>query len=141
MHRFELSLPQGKYIEDVPAAAVTIPEENDFVDAPNRLRLNWVKSRRDRHLPHIRRELLLDLSSMEWNPSFGQYLPHLARSIQTSLKWELAEEVLFKATKDKSLMQPLHEVVTKIALVIEKHDNHNSFYEELCDVAGLQNKL
>jgi hypothetical protein len=147
-HCFELSLPQGKYITNVPAAVVTIPEEEDFVDAPQRLRLNWVKSQRDRHLPHIRSELLRDLSSMEWEPSFSQYLPNLAKSIQTSLKWELAEEVLFKATKDKALMQPLTEIVAKFADVIAKDDsakkgtnNHTAFYEELCDVAGLKSKL
>lgn len=142
-HCFQLSLPQGKFITDVPAAVVTMPEEKDFVDAPQRLRLNFIKSKRDRHLPHVRSELLKDLSSMEWEPSFGQH-PNSEKSIQTSLKWELAEEVLFKAVKDEALMHPLNEVVENFERVIEEDDssekgtnNYTSFYKELCDVVGL----
>ena len=139
---FELSLPKGKYLTNVPAAVVTMPEECDFENAPQRLRVNHLKSNRDRHLPRVRSELLKDLSSMEWKiSSLIQHLPNLSKSVQKSLMWEVAEEILFKATP--ALSDPPKEILAKFARVIETDDlaktstnNFTSFYDELCTIAG-----
>lgn len=142
-HCFELSLPKGKHLTNVPAAVLTIPEEADFVGAPQRLRASHLKSQRDRNRPQVRCKLLKDLSSMEWKlSSMAQYLPDLPKSIQTMLLWEVAEEVLFHASKDNDLMHPPKEVVAKFAKLIEKNDlakkstnSFASFYDELCAIA------
>eukprot|EP00985_Skeletonema_marinoi_P019524 scaffold11236_cov211-Skeletonema_marinoi.AAC.2 len=139
---FELSLPKGKYLTNVPAAVVTMPEDCDFENAPQRLRVNHLKSNRDRHLPRVRSELLKDLSSMEWKiSSLIQHLPNLSKSVQKSLMWEVAEEILFKATP--ALSDPPKEILAKFARVIETDDlaktcsnNFTSFYDELCTIAG-----
>ena len=140
---FELSLPEGKHLTNVPAAVVTLPEEADFVGAPKRLRANHLKSQRDRNLPKVRSRLLRDLSSMEWKlSSLAEHLPDLSKSIQTRLMWEVAEEVLFDAAKDNDHTHPPRETVVKFAEVIEKYDlakkSTNNFavmYEELCTIA------
>jgi hypothetical protein len=141
---FELSLPKGKYLTNVPAAVVTMPEDCDFENAPQRLRVNHLKSNRDRHLPRVRSELLKDLSSMEWTmSSLIQHLPNLPKSVQTSLMWEVAEEVLFSCSKDNALSDSPKEVLAKFARVIGTDDlaktstnNFTSFYDELCAIAG-----
>ena len=143
-HCFELSLPRGKCISGVPAAVVTLPDENDFVDAPLRLRLDFIKSQKGRLLPHKRDALLFDLSSVQ-NIALGQHLPPEENS-RRSLKWELAEEVFFKANKQKVLDHPLNEVVAKVTRLIESDDCSQdadtfvSFYEKLRDVIGLNSE-
>ncbi len=138
---FELSLPKGKYLTNVPAAVVTMPEEADFVDAPQRLRVNHLKSQRDRYLPQVRSKLLNALSSMEWKLSLlGQIVPNLPKRIRTSVMWEVAEEILFNATENNVLKHTSKEVVAQFARVFEEDDlakkNFTSFYEELCAIAG-----
>ncbi len=137
---FELYLPKGKYLTNVPAAVVTMPEEADFVDAPQRLRVDHLKSQRDGHLPQVRSKLLKALSSMEWElSSLGRIVPNLPKKIQTSLMWEIAEEILFTATENNVLKSPSNEIVAKFVRVFEEDDvskkSFTSFYEELCAIA------
>lgn len=137
-HRFELSLPHGKYLSDVPAAVVTLPDEADLVDAPQRLRLSFMKSQKDHFLPQRRNEILRDLASIQ-DLSLSQKFPP-SNSIRKSLEWELAEEILFRATKDETLTHSLHELLSRIAGVIdcEDTDNLDSLHEKLYDVVGLK---
>ena len=139
----ELSLPEGKYLANVPAAAVTLPEEEDFAGAPRRLHLEFLKLQKERHLPQVRSVMLNDILSMEWDlSSLIHCLSTSHKTIKKELMWEVAEEVLFQTTRGKAVT-----VAAKFAAVVDKYivdeatNNCAPFYEELCAIAGLQNPL
>ena len=92
--------------------------------------------------------MLDDITSMEWDiSSLNQCISTSQKKIKHDLMWEVAEEVLFQATRDKTVTQPLVEVAANFAAVIDRYlvdeegNNCASFYVALCAIAGLKNPL
>mmetsp|Transcript_14031 Transcript_14031/g.26748 ORF Transcript_14031/g.26748 Transcript_14031/m.26748 type:complete len:444 (+) Transcript_14031:1976-3307(+) len=116
---FELSLSDGKFIESVPEAVVTIPTHDDFKDAPKRTHSNWMKWKKQADLPRMRLKVLKGFDTIQWDPSFvwnilaglGSGSSEMQTTILQSMRWELSEELLFLLMKNKRLSHPFDEKI------------------------------
>ena len=117
---FEVSTPDKKYIEAVPEAVVTHPTDNDFTGVPTRVYSNWKKWKKQQELPRVRLRTLTVLDTFKSNlfvfttetlPSSLGTSSGILVKIVNSLKWVVAEEMLFLLAKDERLTQPFDEKI------------------------------
>jgi len=113
---FEVFMSDGKSIESVPEAVVTVPTDDDFKDAPKRTYTNWLKWKKQQDLPRMRLKTLKGFDAVKWDPSFlwtlaaGMVGPsEMQTKLFPSLRWELSEELLFLLEKHKRLLHPFDE--------------------------------
>ena len=107
---FEVTTLDGKYIEEVPFAVVTIPTDSDFVNVSDRCYQTWKKQQ----LPHVRAKVLKGLDSIIWDRSFVWNMSNRAdfgqqAKILNSLRWEFTEELLFLLNSNGRLSHPFGE--------------------------------
>merc|ERR1712194_143146 len=116
-NEFEVSMSDGKSIEYVPEAVVTLPTHGDFKDAPKRTYTNWMKWKKQQDLPRTRLKTLKGFDTIKWDPSFVWNIsagivgpPSVMQTkLFQSLRWELSEELLFLLIKDERLSHPFDE--------------------------------
>lgn len=115
---FEVHTADRTYIESVPEAAVTVPTDDDFEDAPQRQWQSWLKSKKQQELPRKRLQVLNEMDAFQWDPSFLREVgtgPSHASSFEmqakvvSTLRWELVEEMAFLLTKHKRTPSPFDE--------------------------------
>ena len=111
---FEVSTFDDKYIESVPMAVVSLPTEDDFVGISDRIRSRWRKLQKQQELPRRRINLLKEIDTMLWDPSFIWNVSNntdLHGKILQNLRWEVAEETLFLLVQNKRLLDPFEETL------------------------------
>ena len=110
---FEVSTMDGKYIESVPEAVVTLPTEEDFSGMTSRIYQSWKNWQKKQELPQKRIKVLSQLSTLLWDHSFVWNISDEAASVRpkilNSLTWEFSEELLFLLVKNKRLSKPFDE--------------------------------
>lgn len=110
---FEVSTIDGKYIESVPEAVVTVPNDEDFSGMSSRIYQNWKTWQKKQELPLMRMKVLSQLSTLLWDHSFVWNISDEAASLRPkilgSLTWEFSEELLFLLVKNKRLSKPFDE--------------------------------
>jgi len=117
---FEVELPDGKYIQSVPEAVVTVPTDDDFKGVPRRTYSNWKKSKKQQDLPWMRLRMMKGFDTLNWDPSFLWDISagsacastsEMQTKIFRSLRWEFSEELLFMLMKNHRLSHPFDKKI------------------------------